>query len=170
MSRPFIVISILLFYFPAVVYSLASISLHDKHCKEAYPILSDEALISSLQEEKRRGIALDIDETISWTIGAWLEILLQKFGNPENLSVEDMANKYHLAQNVPYWKDNPGVQEWMKQTRTDNNMQKNLPLITNALETIKEIHKDIPILAYITVRPQAVLSGNMKNADIVFSH
>jgi hypothetical protein len=41
---------------------------------------------------------LDIDETLSWTIAFWVERMQKLFGNPERLSVKEMAEKYKLAQ------------------------------------------------------------------------
>ena len=43
-----------------------------------------------------------------------MEQMQQLFGNPEKLSVREMFSKYKLCQNVPYWKDNPSAQQWMK--------------------------------------------------------
>ena len=51
----------------------------------------------------RHGLVLDIDETLSWTNFYWMQQLCQLFGNPENLQPQEIARKYHLCQNVPYW-------------------------------------------------------------------
>ena len=46
-----------------------------------------EGLLAELRANGRRGLALDIDETLAWTIGAWVERMQVLFGNPEKLSV-----------------------------------------------------------------------------------
>jgi len=38
------------------------------------------------------------DETLSWTIGYWIEEMQNKFGNPENLTVKEMVEKYRYTQ------------------------------------------------------------------------
>ncbi|MDP2396408.1 MAG: hypothetical protein Q8S84_05030 [bacterium] len=40
-----------------------------------------------------------------------------------------MAEKYHLCQNVPYWKDNSDIYDLMYQFREDDNFQIEIPLI-----------------------------------------
>ena len=39
------------------------------------------------------------------------------FGNPEGLTPKEMADKYHLCQNVPYWQGRLEVEEWMQARR-----------------------------------------------------
>lgn len=51
---------------------------------------------------KTIGLAVDIDETLSWTLKYWVEKMAEKFGNPENLSVLEIIKKYRYSQNVPY--------------------------------------------------------------------
>ena len=119
---------------------------------------SVEILKSHLKSNNLKGIALDIDETLSWTIGWWVERMQKFFGNPENLTVVEMVEKYKLTQNVPYWQTKEAL-EWMEIHREDNELQKDLPLIHSADNSVKEINKIIPILAYITVRPESVITG-----------
>lgn len=61
--------------------------------KESHPILNEEQLLEHLRATQAQGIALDIDETISWTVGWWMEHMLQLFGNPEGLTPKEMADK-----------------------------------------------------------------------------
>ena len=124
-----------------------------------FPIMNDTEILNHLADSKVIGIALDIDETLSWTIGHWLQIMQELFGNPEGLTVHEMANKYHLAQNVPYWQGREDVDEWMKHHRASNEVQEILPVIENSKETVLKIIEKIPVVAYLTVRPQCVLSG-----------
>jgi NADH:ubiquinone oxidoreductase subunit D len=62
--------------------------------------------------ENKRGLAVDIDETLSNTIAYWLEKLQKKFSNPDNLIVKEMVEKYRYTQNIPYYQ-NSKVLEWI---------------------------------------------------------
>ncbi|HPX64183.1 MAG TPA: hypothetical protein PLA53_01990, partial [bacterium] len=104
------------------------------------------------------GLAVDIDETLSWTVGFWVEAMQQKFGNPENLTIKEMVAKYRYTQNVPYWQS-PEALEWMAAKINSNEIQEGLPLIDGSSVYLNKIKQIIPIVAYITVRPVKVLEG-----------
>lgn len=104
------------------------------------------------------GIAVDIDETLSWTIGAWVEQMQEKFGNPENLTVKEMVEKYRYVQNIPYWRHSEAL-AWIDYAIYSNEVQEILPLIEDANIYLSRINKIIPIAAYITVRPEKVSAG-----------
>lgn len=114
-----------------------------------------------LASENKQGLVLDLDETLSWTIGYWVEQLQQKFGNPEHLSVKEMVDKYQYAKNVPYWQT-PASLEWMENAREDNEMQEPLSLIDDANYFVDKIDSIISIVGYLTTRPRTVLSGTQK--------
>lgn len=84
--------------------------------------------------------------------------MLEKFGNPENLSIKDLIAKYRYTQNVPYWQT-PEALEWMESKRKDNELQEQLPLIEESDKMVQKIDEIIPIVGYITIRPRSVLSG-----------
>eukprot|EP00667_Euglena_gracilis_P022326 EG_transcript_24797 len=111
---------------------------------EKWPIFDESSLLFWLGDQPRSGLALDIDETLAWTVGHWLARMQTLFGNPEGLSPEAMAEKYHLAQYVPYWQGRPEVEEWMNAQRTSNAMQEELPLIEGAVATVADIQKHTP--------------------------
>lgn len=115
-------------------------------------------LKQKLEEKNIKGIALDIDETLSWTIGYWVEKMQTLFGNPENLSVEELIKKYRYTQNVPYWQTEEAF-EWMSEQMNSNNLQKELPLIENADKFVQDLNEIVPVVAYVTVRPDSVASG-----------
>ncbi len=104
------------------------------------------------------GLAVDIDETLSWTIGYWIEEMQKKFGNPENLTVKEMIEKYRYSQNVPYWQHDEAL-NWVDEKINSNETQENLPLIEGSSAYLKKINKIIPIAAYITARPERVSEG-----------
>lgn len=107
---------------------------------------------------RKKGLAVDIDETLSWTIGYWVEQMQKKFGNPENLSIKEIVGKYRYTKNVPYWQSAEALQ-WIDKKIHSNELQKELPLIKNADVYLNKINKIIPIVAYITVRPETVIEG-----------
>lgn len=106
-----------------------------------------------------KGLALDIDETLSWTIGYWVEQLQKKFGNPENLTVHELITKYRYSHHVPYWQTREAI-TWMDEHRNSNEIQTLLPLIENANHIVEKINAIIPIVAYITTRPERVIEGS----------
>ncbi len=108
-----------------------------------------------------KGIALDIDETLSRTIGYRIEQMQKEFWNPENLSTQDMADKYRYTQNVPY-RQTPEANKWINEQIYSSKTQEELPIIEWAKDTVSLINKTIPITAYITVRPTTVLKGTQK--------
>lgn len=115
-------------------------------------------------QDIKRGLAVDIDETLSWTVGHLMERMQEKFGNPENLSVKEIIEKYRYTQNVPYWQSVEAL-EWVKENIHSNELQEELPLIEEANTYLNKINQIIPISAYITVRPASILSGTQKWLD-----
>jgi len=127
--------------------------------------LSKFTVVENLGEFKeklqgQRGIALDIDETLSFTIKHWISELQAKFGNPENLTAEQLIEKYRYTQNVPYWQT-PQALAWMEEARNSNDLQKKLPLIENANSIAQKVDNIIPVLAYPTNRPRSVSGGTI---------
>jgi hypothetical protein len=104
------------------------------------------------------GLAVDIDETLSYTIGHLVSQLQENFGNPENLSVKEIIEKYRYTQNVPYWQHDE-AKAWIDKEIHSNELQENLPLIEDANIYLNKINTIIPIAAYITVRPTSVIDG-----------
>lgn len=109
----------------------------------------------------KRGIALDIDETLSSTLGSWLGEMQKLFGNPENLTLYELITKYRLAQNVPYWQT-PEAFEWMESKRNDSEYQTIFEPMPGAIDGVLGLNKIIPIYAYLTVRPEGVYDGTKK--------
>jgi uncharacterized HAD superfamily protein len=114
-----------------------------------------------MEKNNTKGLVVDIDETISWTVGYWIKEMQKKFGNPENLSVEDMVKKYKYTQNVPYWQTELAL-DWMEEKRMEDKLQEKLSVIKNSASILKKINRIIPIVAYITTRPKKVAKGTKK--------
>lgn len=120
--------------------------------------MTPKELKKQLAADKKSGLGLDIDETLSWTLGYWFEELKKKFGNPENLSTKEIIAKYRYSKNVPYWQT-PEALNWMEEQRNSNDVQTQLPLIENANHGVQKIMLLEPIVAYITTRPESVVEG-----------
>lgn len=114
--------------------------------------------MDNLDSITRTGLAVDIDETLSWTIGYWIEEMQNKFGNPENLTIKEMVEKYRYTQNVPYWQHEEALQ-WVDEKINSNETQESLPLIEGSSAYLNRINQIVPIVAYITVRPERVIEG-----------
>ena len=109
---------------------------------------------------QKPGIALDIDETLSWTLGHWVQEMQERFGNPENLSVHDLIAKYRYTQNVPYWQTSE-AEAWMESMRGSNSYQTEFAPMHGATEGVQELHSIIPVIAYVTIRPETVRDGTI---------
>eukprot|EP00287_Rhodomonas_sp_CCMP768_P004894 CAMPEP_0196732660 /NCGR_PEP_ID=MMETSP1091-20130531/12007_1 /TAXON_ID=302021 /ORGANISM="Rhodomonas sp., Strain CCMP768" /LENGTH=161 /DNA_ID=CAMNT_0042075965 /DNA_START=93 /DNA_END=574 /DNA_ORIENTATION=+ len=127
-------------------------------------ITTAEELLTSLQHKKANGspvcgVALDIDETLAWTGGYWLQQMQKLFGNPENLTPEEMFKKYKLCQHVPYYASNPEAMQWMHERRSCDDTQRKLPAIDGAVAGVAELCKHVNVVAYLTVRPHKLAEG-----------
>ncbi|MBI2025983.1 MAG: hypothetical protein HYT06_01230 [Candidatus Levybacteria bacterium] len=117
-----------------------------------------------LRSSKTYGLALDIDETLSFTAKYWVDKLSKKFGNPDNLSAREVLQKYILIQRYPHFRNQKAL-NWMKRARSENKIQEKLPLIENANHIVNKINKIVPIVCYLTIRPGNVISGTQKWLD-----
>jgi hypothetical protein len=108
-----------------------------------------------------RGLALDIDDTLALTFGYWVEAIKTRFGDPENLTAEELIIKYKQAQFVPYWQT-PEALQFMENLRVQDSIQTKIPLIENSNEIVRKINEIIPILAYLTNRPKSIYPGTKR--------
>jgi hypothetical protein len=113
-----------------------------------------------LKENNICGLALDVDETLSFTIGYMVTELMKKFGNPENLTAEEIARKYKHTKRIPYWQGEE-CKKLIREIIKNNELQKAMPLIENSNLLANKLIKIIPILAYITARPRTILNGTI---------
>lgn len=116
------------------------------------------ALKKRLKRDKIKGLALDIDETLSFTIGKLVDELAREFGNPENLSVEEIINKYKHTDKIPYWQSKE-CDLLIDKILTDEEIQKDLPLIKNSNSLVNKVDKIVPIVSYLTVRPRCIFGA-----------
>lgn len=114
--------------------------------------------------EDRQGLVLDIDETLAWTVRAWVEELQKEFGNPDGLTPEEIIEKYRFTQHVPYWQT-PDAAAWMQQARENDPLHEVLPLIEQANHIVKQIDQIVPIVGYLSIRSESVRNGTQKWLD-----
>lgn len=116
---------------------------------------------SKLIREHRFGLALDIDETLSNTRKHWFEFLMEQIGNPENLTLHEMMKKYRYSQDVPYWQTDEG-KKIMEKNRHNSELQLNIDLMDGAQEGVYKVNKIVPVLCYLSARPESVLNATEK--------
>ncbi len=128
--------------------------------QEKFPIITDILKFKSeLRSEKKRGLALDIDETISYTLKYWGEYLIANHGNPENLTIDEIYLKYGYVNN--YWKSEEAI-AWMQAAIHNDQIHEEFEPIENAPELVKQVDTIKPIVIYITNRPSSVKNGTTK--------
>jgi len=115
-------------------------------------------LKQTLKAKNLQGLALDIDDTLADSSDYWVKKTQEKFGNPENLTVKQVRQKYRYSYYAPYW-NRDDVRQWEKQVRHDDQLHRSFPLIPNANHIVEKIHKIVPIVTYLTARSKTVLPG-----------
>lgn len=103
------------------------------------------------------GLAVDIDETLSWTNSFWMELMQEKFGNPERLTAKEMVKKYRYPQNVPYWQYEAAIT--FIEENNSNIAQESISVVEDANDYLNRINEIVPVTAYITARPVKVSTG-----------
>ena len=117
-------------------------------------------LKNKLKTQGLQGLALDIDETLSDTNTHWIEHMF-RFHMPKDKTKEEVVGKYKFVENVPEWQTQEAY-EFMQKMLYSNEFNEAIPLIHDADRAVKEINNLIPIVAYITARPETVVDGTAK--------
>lgn len=127
------------------------------HLRSEYnDVIPAKAGIQTMNNEKTiPGLALDIDDTLSWTCREWVDTIHAEFGNPENLTKYEFAEKYHLLKNAPYIQ-RADIIARIREMCVDVKHHEFVPLIEGAPEAIKQIVQHIPIVMYLTARPESM--------------
>lgn len=115
------------------------------------------ALKRKLKAVGIKGLALDVDETLSFTVASFMKKLMEELGNPENLTPIEIAKKYKHTDNIPYWQGKE-ASKIIDKLSVSNEIYKDLTLVENADKAVKDINKIIPVAAYITARPNNVFN------------
>ncbi|MBU2051927.1 hypothetical protein KKH13_01845 [Patescibacteria group bacterium] len=111
-----------------------------------------------LKQKGLKGLGLDIDDTLAESGDAWIKGIQKQFGNPENLTIDEVKRKYRYSYNAPYWQGKT-IRAWEKSIRHNNQWHRVLPLIKNANHVVEKIHQLVPIVVYLTARPKSILPG-----------
>lgn len=109
-------------------------------------------LKNKLRKSKIKGIALDIDQTLSATFLQWVKHLLEKF-NKEGLTTEEMLSKYRYFREVSYWNEGEAY-ELAGEMLNSVDFQLTIPLVENSNHEVEKINKFMPVVVYLTARPQ----------------
>ena len=115
--------------------------------------------LEMLKHQNLRGIALDIDETISDTGVDFFSRLLKRHPVSGNPTPEELIQRYKFTDAVPEWQ-NEKAREFMEEYRTSNEIQITIPVMHGAVENVQAIHSDlVQVVVYITARPTIVTRG-----------
>ena len=110
------------------------------------------------------GLALDIDDTLSWTCREWVEYLHAEFGNPENLTPQEFVDKYRLIQRASYFaRDDVLVR--VREMCFDPAFHDSVAVVEDALPALKKIEQVTPIGVYLTARPESMRKSTQQWLD-----
>ncbi len=107
------------------------------------------------------GFACDIDGILTNTPQHSIKKVMDKFGNPERLSPEEMFKKYgYGTEPTPTYWNKEKVHTFLYQILFNNEEQRIIPVKLGVPQIIWSIHQHrVPFVAYITGRPVDVLEG-----------
>ena len=122
-----------------------------KPLKESLGIV---AFKEQLKDKGMKGLVIDLDETLSNTIHYWAPELVKSFGNPQNLSTEEIIKRIY-AQDVPFWKLEE-LQKWIILALKSEEMTEVYPIIEGSDQAVKRINQVIPVAGYLTIRETCI--------------
>lgn len=112
-------------------------------------------------KKREVGIALDIDDTLSQTLLYWIQGLQEKLGGLENMTPTEIVKKFKHTRDVPQW-NTPEAMEYITELCNADSLQEVIPVVEGAIDGVHRINAIVPIVAYITARPDTVVSGTTK--------
>lgn len=123
-----------------------------------YHVTPDEFLAEAIAGQYTDGAAFDIDETLSETNEHWSMALIEQFGNPEELTSEEIILKYHYFQR--YW-NSPRAHAFMNAMAESSELTLALRVVDGALEAVHEVHLRVRGSCYITARPHTAAESTL---------
>lgn len=108
-----------------------------------------------LKDNNITGISLDIDNTLSSTNEFWFNEFTKKFGNPENLDFKSFTKKYEYIEKAPYYQTEEAM-NYIYEMTNSHSAYSELTILDNSSHYVEKLNKIVPIVAYITMRPQVV--------------
>lgn len=120
----------------------------------------EESVIQLKKDLKKagiRGIALDIDETLSDTGPHWWNHMI-KFHNPEGLTFQEFLNKYEKIEYVPGWQTEE-ARKYIGDALDSDEFNEAIALLHESNVMVNKLTKIVPVVAYITARPENIRKG-----------
>ena len=102
-------------------------------------------------------LAVDIDDTLAQTNLFWARHHLQVYGSPEDLSAEDIIEKYRFVRHVPYCQIDDAY-NWVEAHIRSNEAKLEIPVIEESVEVMR----NIPVACYLTNRPGNTIDGTKR--------
>ena len=103
-------------------------------------------------------LAVDLDETVAWTVGHWMARLLKEFPIEGSPSVEQLIREHRFAQNVPDWRANSEALQRMQEFRSCPDLHRELPIIPGSAEALRRLESFFSF-EYLTMRNELVLDA-----------
>lgn len=111
-------------------------------------------LKESLKEQGIKGLALDIDETLSDTGPHWWNHML-KFHVPDGLTYEELLEQYEFIEHVPGWQTEE-AKKYINNLLESDEFNDTIPLLHESNKMIQKLNAIVPIVAYISARPESI--------------
>lgn len=118
------------------------------------------AFKKQLADRGTKGLVIDLDETLSWTIHYMAGELAKLYGNPQNLSVEELRERI-IAHDIPFWKLED-VRKWGVQALESEEMTEEYSIIEGSDKAVEKIDHVIPVAGYLTLRQTSIRAATKR--------
>ncbi len=113
-----------------------------------------------LKDRGTKGLVIDLDETLSWTVHYMAGELAKLYGNPQNLSVDELRERL-VARDIPFWNVEE-VRKWGVQALESEEMTEEYPIIEGSDKAVERVDHVIPVVGYLTLRPTSVRNATRR--------
>lgn len=107
-----------------------------------------------LEDSGTKGLVIDLDEILSWTVYYMAGELAKLYGNPQNLSVGELCERM-MARDVPFWNVEE-IRKWGLLALESEEMAEEYPIIEGSDKAVEKINRIIPIVGYLTLRQTSI--------------
>ena len=97
---------------------------------------------------------------LSWTVNYLVGELAKLYGNPQNLSVEELRERF-LANDFPFWKLEE-VRNWGQQALESEEMTEAYSIIEGSNKAVEKINHVISVVGYLTLRQTSVRNATKR--------
>lgn len=118
------------------------------------------AFKQQLKNSRTNGLVIDLDETLSWTMQYWVLELVKIFGNPRNLSVDEIIERI-VAQDIPFEKTEEALR-WMILALKSEELTEAYPIIEGSDKAVERINQVIPVVGYLTLRETSIRNATAR--------